>query len=90
MNTRGSFLGECIVRVYGGHWTERKEGWCVQFDVRNAVFPCAKIAKQLENGKEDSVLAMLSAIPFVFKLQRGNVQSAVEGGPKGRACVPEF
>jgi hypothetical protein len=42
--------------------------WCVRFDEKNAVFPFAKVAKQLENGSVDSVLSFFTIIPIVFRL----------------------
>jgi hypothetical protein len=39
----------------------------VRFDEKNWAFPFAKVAKQIENGREDSVLAFFDAIPLVFK-----------------------
>ncbi|MBS0204773.1 MAG: hypothetical protein JSS49_17850 [Planctomycetes bacterium] len=66
-NTLGSFFGECIVQTYGGEWSEDENGWCVQFNEKNAVYPFAKTAKHLRNGPEDSVLSMFDTIPLVFK-----------------------
>jgi hypothetical protein len=40
----------------------------VRFDAKNAAFPFAKVAKQLENGSADSVLSFFTAIPMVFRL----------------------
>ena len=67
ISTLGSFFGECIVQTYGGYWFEGEHGWCVRFNEKNAVFPFAKIEKQLRNGSEDSVLSMFETIPIVFK-----------------------
>jgi hypothetical protein len=63
----GAFLGECIVRSFGGEWAEKDGSWCVRFDDRNAAFPFAKVQKQLANGAEDSVLSFFTAIPIVFR-----------------------
>jgi len=54
-NVFGLFRGECVVKCYGGAWTEREGDWCVTFDSRNVVFPFAKVAKQMENGREDGI-----------------------------------
>src|SRR4051812_44044241 len=53
----GSFLGECIVRTYGGEWREREEGWSVVVTQTNRIdaFPFNKIAKEFENGEPDSI-----------------------------------
>jgi hypothetical protein len=64
----GSFLGECIVRCYGGRWTQDGEGeWCVAFDVDNMAFPFAKVAKQIDNGLDDGIASFFTVIPIVFK-----------------------
>jgi hypothetical protein len=68
VNTLGSFLGECIIRSFGGEWAYVDGSWCVRFDEKNAVFPFAKVAKQLENGSVDSVLSFFTIIPIVFRL----------------------
>jgi hypothetical protein len=68
VNTLGSFLGECIIRSFGGEWAYVDGSWCVRFDAKNAVFPFAKVAKQLENGSADSVLSFFTIIPMVFRL----------------------
>lgn len=66
-STLGSFFGECIIRTYGGEWAEDQYGLAVRFDESNAVYPFAKVAKQLEDGAEESVLSMFDTIPVVFK-----------------------
>jgi hypothetical protein len=66
INTLGSYLGECIIHVFGGGWSQTGGAWCVCFDERNSVFPFAKVAKHLENGVEDSVLGLFTAIPLLF------------------------
>lgn len=65
----GSFLGECIVCCYGGTWKQHEEGewWCVAFDDKNRVFPFAKVAKQMDYGREDSIASFFTMIPIVFK-----------------------
>ncbi len=65
----GSFLGECIIRTYGGRWEQENGNWCVRLGPGNAAFPFVKVAKQLAHGREggDSVLAFFTAIPAVFK-----------------------
>jgi hypothetical protein len=63
----GSFLGECIVRCYGGVWAEKEGVWCVFFEGENCVFPFAKISKQMEHGLEDSIGSLFCTVPVVFK-----------------------
>src|SRR5436853_269366 len=55
VNTLGSYLGECVIRTFGGEWAQDDGSWCVRFNDRNAVFPFAKVRKQLESGSADSV-----------------------------------
>ncbi|XXX75542.1 hypothetical protein WMF30_48620 [Sorangium sp. So ce134] len=66
VSTLGSYLGECVVRTFGGEWAETDGSWCVRFDDRNAVFPFAKVQKHLESGAGDSVLGFFTLIPAVF------------------------
>lgn len=69
VNVIGSFVGECVIRNYGGRWRENEEGaWGVYFDDENAAFPFAKVRKQFDNGREagDSVESFYRAIGAVF------------------------
>lgn len=64
----GSFLGECIIRCYGGTWKRDELGvWCVAFDDRNAAFPFAKVEKQMDNGLEDGIASFFNVMPLIFK-----------------------
>ena len=65
----GSFLGECIVRCYGGTWKIDDDAgvWCVAFNGDNMAFPFAKVQKQIENGLEDGIAGFFSLIPIIFK-----------------------
>ena len=64
----GSFLGECIIHCYGGAWVQRDEGWCVEFRSNTYVLPFSKVAKQFDNGLEDSIGWFFRAIPkFILK-----------------------
>lgn len=65
----GSFLGECIVRCYGGNWTERGGVWCVTFEGDNVAYPFAKVSKQMEHGLEDGIGGLFRAVPVLFKDQ---------------------
>ena len=31
VNVLGSFLGECIIRCFGGEWSHADGSWCVRF-----------------------------------------------------------
>ena len=63
----GSFLGECVVRCYGGTWKLHEAGvWCVAFNDDNMAFPFAKVAKQIDNGLEDGIASFFTVIPEIF------------------------
>lgn len=63
----GSFLGECIVRCYGGAWKQHESGvWCVAFNEDNIAFPFAKVAKQIDYGLEDGIASFFNVIPTIF------------------------
>ncbi len=66
VNTLGSFLGECVIRTYGGDWAQLDGDWAIRFDERNVVFPFRKVEKHLGNGGSDSVLSFFTLIPTVF------------------------
>jgi hypothetical protein len=51
--TLGSFLGECVIRCYGGEWQEQEGTWAVAFDGGHAVFPFNKVRKQFDHGAGD-------------------------------------
>jgi hypothetical protein len=59
----GSFVGECVIRRYGGTWQEVDDRWGVVVTTRIIVFPFDKVRKQLINGSEDSVLSFYDLIP---------------------------
>ena len=63
----GSYLGECVIHVYGGTWKEREGQWGVFFDDSNAVFPFNKVHKQFQNGEGDSIRSFFEVIGEVFK-----------------------
>jgi hypothetical protein len=62
----GAYLGECVVRCYGGAWREVDGTWIVDFGGKGSVFPLARAYKQIENGKEDSIGSFFRGIPVVF------------------------
>ena len=68
INVFGSFLGECIVRCYGGAWKQHESGvWCVAFNEDNIAFPFAKVTKQIDYGLEDGIASFFNVIPTIFK-----------------------
>lgn len=53
----GSFLGEAIIRSFGGVWALDQRGWAVRWDEFNLVYPFLKVAKHLKNGECDSIFS---------------------------------
>jgi hypothetical protein len=59
-----AFVGECIIKVFGGCWSQDENGmWGVS--VTERIWACwlAKIDEQFENGPEDSVASFVEVIP---------------------------
>ena len=69
-NVLGSFLGECIVRCYGGRWVKQDGMWGVSIGDHFIAYPFNKIGKQMENGLEDSIDSFFTSIPVLLS---GNV-----------------
>ena len=63
----GSFLGECVIRCYGGEWKQHEERWCVAFSSGDMAFPFAKVAKQFDSGLSDGISSFFRVIPIVFE-----------------------
>jgi len=65
----GCYLGECIIKTYGGTWKLHEGQWGVFFDDSNAVFPFAKVSKQFQNGHDggDSIFSFFEVISPVFR-----------------------
>ena len=73
----GSYLGECVVRIYGGEWRfYQEDGWGVLLSEGNVAFPFSKVQKLFRNGLEggDSILNFVTII--------GHFQK--EGWPSGK------
>jgi hypothetical protein len=68
MQMLGCYLGECVIRSYGGEWRQHDGQWGVFFDDSNAVFPFNKARKQFEHGVSggDSIVGFITAIPEMF------------------------
>jgi len=62
-----SFLGECLVQGYSGHWHYVNDELAVAClageDVWIDAFPFHKVWKQFENGPEDSIASFYRVIP---------------------------
>jgi hypothetical protein len=66
VQTLGSYLGEAIIRTYGGEWQHPAGYPEVRFDEKNAAFPFVKVEKQLLNGPEDSIASFFSMLPIII------------------------
>lgn len=66
-STLASFVGECIIRTYGGTWAQKDGWWGVQVSGRIWACPFAKIEKQFQNGPEDSVASFFTCISVLDK-----------------------
>jgi hypothetical protein len=64
----GSYLGECIIRCYGGKWENEDGQWRVNFDDKACAYPFNKVEKQFENGMEDSIMSFFEVIPALFAI----------------------
>jgi len=67
VSTLASFVGECIIRTFGGEWVEKDGWWGVQVSERIWACPFAKVEKQFDNGPEDSVASFFTCIPILDK-----------------------
>ena len=66
----GSFLGECIIKNFGGKWEQTEDGLAVKFDDGNAAFPFNKVQKQFKNGSDDSIFSFYQTIPLIFNFNK--------------------
>ena len=78
----GSYLGEAVIRTYGGKWVVSADGWCVEFSEGNACFPFTKVAKQFANGATDSVYSLFTVIPRVLLRTDPPEQQATGARPR--------
>jgi len=61
----GAFLGECLIRNFGGRWEVRAPAgqWCVVLgSADKKVFPDERVARHLAYGPADSILALYDAV----------------------------
>lgn len=63
----GSFLGEAIIRAFGGEWSLSQRGWAVRWEEFNLAYPFLKVAKQMENGSIDSIYSFYSMVRTLHK-----------------------
>ena|SRR5262245_11100639 len=71
----GSYLGECVIRCFGGYWDNQDGHWRVSLNDAIAVYPFAKVRKQFENGSEDSIRGFFEVIRVLFNKYIGEKQT---------------
>jgi len=68
----GAFLGQSIILNYGGKWSFDDEWfkvYCIEFNINNRqqkIFPFGKVAKQYQNGTEDSITSFFYIIQIAI------------------------
>ncbi|MDR2112099.1 MAG: hypothetical protein LBQ62_03195, partial [Candidatus Accumulibacter sp.] len=72
INLIGSFLGECVIRNFGGQWAMHDEMVCVSLDEGNVVFPYNIVTKQFENGADagDSISSFYEITEILRALEK--------------------
>ena len=71
VNVFGSYLGECVIKRYGGYWEDKDGQWRVSFDDHHGVYPFSKVRKQFANGAEDSIKSFFEMIGIIFVSRTG-------------------
>lgn len=85
----GSYLGTCIIEMYGGTWQDTEHGWAVVLDGDLAVFPFNKTLKHLTEGAGDSVLGLFNSIPpFIAHANGTAAPAAVIEAAEPAAAAP--
>jgi hypothetical protein len=62
----GSFLGEAIIKNFGGEWAWYEEALGIHLKDESFVFPFSKVSKQINNGPEDSIYSFYNVIPMLL------------------------
>nr|WP_294935092.1 hypothetical protein [uncultured Flavobacterium sp.] len=70
INSCSAFLGECIIKNFGGQWVNHDDEMAIAFDDENKIFPLTKVEKQFKNGLEDSIYSFYNAIQKVFDIKK--------------------
>ncbi len=58
----GAYLGECMIKNYGGTWVQMDNTWAVKFENNSKAFPLSKVSKFVYNGSEDSFYSMYTIL----------------------------
>jgi len=72
----GTFLGESLIKVFGGNWvqSENQAEFAVQLSNGAFVFPYSKMDKRLRNGMQDSISFYLRVLDREAGKEVGNEQ----------------
>jgi hypothetical protein len=62
----GSFLGESIIKNYGGTWALNNGALAVHLKGESWAFPFSKVEKQMYQGPEDSIYSFYTIIPMLL------------------------
>jgi hypothetical protein len=77
----GSYLGNAIVKNFGGRWVSVRDTVGVELEGDVVTFPMAKVEKQFVNGAEDSILAFYRVIPVLVRDQKEKKSSSPNDRP---------
>lgn len=67
----GSYFGSAIINRFGGEWMQMEDGEIfIVIDKKLRVQPFNRVAKQLENGEEDSIYSLYLVIDDQLKKLR--------------------
>lgn len=64
----GSYFGSAIINRFGGEWVQMEDGEIfIIIDKKLRIQPFNRVAKQLENGEEDSIYSLYLAVEDALK-----------------------
>ncbi|GAB2473060.1 hypothetical protein GCM10011375_26870 [Hymenobacter qilianensis] len=80
VNALGCFLGECIIRSFGGHWHRDASG-LVGIQIAGCTFinPFSYVERQLEQGAAECVMVLFQSVP---------TRLAAAAVPRRRTWIP--
>jgi hypothetical protein len=62
----GSFLGEAIIKNFGGTWAIHDGSLGIHLNDESFAFPFSKVSKQMYEGPEDSIYSFYTIVPMVL------------------------
>ncbi|KUG09425.1 hypothetical protein [Solirubrum puertoriconensis] len=70
VNALGCFLGECIIRAFGGQWIHNEAGVVgIQLGAHTFVRPFEHVDRQLTHGLAESVSGFYQSVPSRLSVQ---------------------